>query len=235
MLLSLAALCWPAYFMTPFPNVLYLAACFIFTVALDDVLVFLHGAVLVVPVYLDAVTIVMGAIRSRIRKAMGKTGQEVRLVWPYISLACAGLAAVVAHFAYRFPLFLADFQEAYVERRKQFVFEPKQYGSREPDLPIDVANWSGHRVFVFGPLNRRRAKNGKLEPTSAATPAGSGAEPGAPCSGTMSLLARETLGRAYASLVSLLPHARGHTLLWTRRSRKMMVLPAARVSTRSAL
>ncbi|CAM9953326.1 unnamed protein product, partial [Ectocarpus sp. 4 AP-2014] len=31
---------------------------------------------LVIPVYLDAVTIVMGAIRNRIRKALGKTGQQ---------------------------------------------------------------------------------------------------------------------------------------------------------------
>ena len=35
-------------------------------------------AVLVIPVYLDAVTIVMGAIRNRIRKMMDKAGQEVR-------------------------------------------------------------------------------------------------------------------------------------------------------------
>ena len=35
-------------------------------------------AVLVIPVYLDAVTIVMGAIRNRIRKMMDKSGQEVR-------------------------------------------------------------------------------------------------------------------------------------------------------------
>lgn len=34
------------------------------------------GAALVVPVYLDAVTIVMGTVRSRIRKLMGKTGRQ---------------------------------------------------------------------------------------------------------------------------------------------------------------
>lgn len=36
-----------------------------------------NSSVLAIPVYLDAVTIIMGAIRSRIRKIFGKTDQEV--------------------------------------------------------------------------------------------------------------------------------------------------------------
>lgn len=35
-------------------------------------------AALVIPVYLDAVTILFGAIRKRIRKTLSKAGQEVR-------------------------------------------------------------------------------------------------------------------------------------------------------------
>lgn len=43
-------------------------------------------AALVVPVYLDAVTIVIGAIRSRLRKLMGKAGQQVRWTWRHHNL-----------------------------------------------------------------------------------------------------------------------------------------------------
>lgn len=50
-------------------------------------LVHLPFAALVVPVYLDAVTIVIGAIRSRIRKVMGKTEQQVyMLTWRRYSI-----------------------------------------------------------------------------------------------------------------------------------------------------
>lgn len=36
-------------------------------------------SVLVVPLYLNAVTIVMGAIRNRLRKTFDKVGQKVRV------------------------------------------------------------------------------------------------------------------------------------------------------------
>lgn len=35
-------------------------------------------AALVIPVYLDVAMVVMGAVRSRVRKALGKTSREVK-------------------------------------------------------------------------------------------------------------------------------------------------------------
>lgn len=136
----------------------------------------------------------------------------------------------------RFPPFAAIFRHAFgVETVLTSV--PNRIGSRGPgDLSLRRYQTVFATTFVLAPLNRWRAKNRKKpEPTSAATPDGSGAEPGAPCSGTMSLLARETRARACASLVSLRQRVRGHTLLWTRRDLKTTILPAVRVSTPSAL
>lgn len=54
-------------------------------------------AALVVPVYLDAVTIVIGAIRSRLRKVMGKVVEQVSWTWRRYSVGRIGFAAVVAN------------------------------------------------------------------------------------------------------------------------------------------
>lgn len=148
-----------------------------------------------------------------------------------------GLAAVASECCNRFPPLRYAFSRghAFVWCREGLHFRSKPCDRRGPDSPVDDRY---HAVLtpplrLHRSLNRQRGKSRKLKPISAAIPGGSGAEPGAPCSGITSLPAQETPARACAGLVFLPLRARGHILLWTQRGREMMVLPIARVSTPS--